>query len=83
VPTRQPGTYSRSMGGRFLIEGYIDAYYTNATGEMIWRSCGMGLTVKQIAQNLTDRFEVEEATALDGVRRFLTRLEALGYIAAE
>jgi hypothetical protein len=80
VPWRAPGTYSRPMGGKFVIEGYIDAYSANDVARSIWSRFGTGITLGEIAANLTDEYEVDQATALDDVVSFAERLVDLGYI---
>jgi len=80
VVRRVPGLFSRRVGSEYLIEGYIDAYSVNDSGEQIWMLCGRGLSSRQIADRISDGSNIAPAAALSDVTAFVRQLRDLGFV---
>jgi len=78
-PTRNPRIAARVVDGKVLIV-VIDQkqlHTLNAVGTRIWELCD-GRSVAAIADALVAEFEVDVATAMRDVQRFVAELGALG-----
>ena len=78
-PTRNPRIAARVVDGKVLIV-VIDKkqlHTLNAVGTRIWELCD-GRSVAAIADALVTEFEVDVATAMRDVQRFVAELGALG-----
>lgn len=79
VPVRNPRVAARVVDGRALIV-VVDTkrlHTLNEVGTRVWELCD-GRDLPAIAAVVAGEFEVEPATALRDVERFVAELEALG-----
>lgn len=78
-PTRSPRTAARVIAGKALIVviDHKKLHTLSAVGTRIWELCD-GRSVTAIADAVVAEFEVDPATALRDVQRFVTELSALG-----
>jgi hypothetical protein len=84
-PTRHARIADRVVDGKALIV-VIDRkrlHTLNAVGTRVWELCDGGRSVAAIADAIAAEFEVERATALADVQRFVAELQALGAIDVE
>jgi hypothetical protein len=80
VPRRLLGIYTRRSESGTLIETYHDAYETNEVGAYIWSKVGLGLTLAEIAEAVSQRYQVDPATASVDIEAFLLDLISRGFI---
>jgi hypothetical protein len=52
----------------------------NETGEFLWKHLETGTEVEDLVQALLREYDVDETTARGGVERFVTKLEANGFL---
>lgn len=52
----------------------------NETGKVVWEGLSEGLTEDEIAARLTERYDVDDATALSSVRNVVVTLTEAGLL---
>ncbi len=79
---------SRSIAGETILVpvrgqvGDLDAIYNlNEVAAFIWEHLDGHTNVGQLADSLTDEFDVTPAAAVEDARQFLGALEAVGIVA--
>lgn len=83
TPLRAMGTFTRRGETTTLIETYHDGYEVNEAGAFIWSLVGAGLTVRDIATRVADRYDLAGGHAREVVDGFLTELTERGFIAQQ
>jgi len=57
-----------------------DTHRLNETALVVWSLCDGRATMRELAEHLSDRYEVATAVALDDVEQLVTRLAELGLL---
>ena len=76
---------AREVGGELVVVpltgniAHMNELFTfNATAKFLWEELQEDSTEESLVKVLTDNFEVDEATAVVDVQKFLTQLEKMG-----
>jgi hypothetical protein len=83
-PTRSERIAARVVDGKALIVVLDERqlHTLNEVGTRVWELCD-GRSVGEIADAITAEFEVDRASALGDVLRFVTELQKLGALLPE
>jgi hypothetical protein len=84
-PKKSPRIAARVVEGKALIVviDHKQLHTLNEVGTRVFELCDGGRTVQAIADAIMDEFEVDAATALRDVERFVAQLSALGALEVE
>lgn len=81
------GLVLREVAGRAVVIPVGDAskelsgmIKLNATGRLVWEGVAAGRTAGEIAAEMMDRFEVDEATARADVDSFVSKMSEAGLL---
>jgi len=69
-----------STGSGFLLVRGMEAFELDTVGVAIWQRCDGQTTVSEIAEALTQEFNVEEPTARADTIRFVSALRDAGLL---
>lgn len=81
------GFVLRDVAGQAVVIAVGDASRTfhgminlNATGRMIWQGVSEGLPESEIAERLTEEFDVDLQTAQKDIRDMISRMQSAGVL---